>query len=237
MSSQLTRIKTTLAQLNQKYKNSNFEDSKTSSVSKEVTQKKCSLPDTDPNISIEKEPFSSQKKSKSSLDLPAFKIKNAVSSSRHYIINSALPMNLLKDLQTMITQWQNSLTQIQTQIQQIYQEGPLLDGWLESHDHRSFSENSQPRKATEDHLMSYIEELTDHNISYQSPRHGYHLCGKDETGKIWSQPCPADQIIDVTMAIARYQKLQQLLAQKQNIETRLNRLAEGLVILHSTVQQ
>ncbi len=39
------------------------------------------------------------------------------------------------------------------------------------------------------------------------------------------------------MAIARYQKLRQLLGRKQHLETRLSQLAETLVILHSHIQQ
>jgi hypothetical protein len=245
MTSQLKRIEATLEKLNEKRHNQKFKDLKNPHVYGEVTPHPKVTSDEHKVISFEKPELKKPElknpenidtdKAKSSLSLPTFKGHNNEVAPRRYSGNPALPMNLLKDIEGMINQWQNSLIEIQQQIQSIYTEGPLLDGWLESNN-LTFEVNTKPRKATDDHLMGYVEELSHRNISYQSPRPGYRLCGKDEMGKVWSQNCPANDIVEVTMAIARYQKLQQLLAQKKKIETRLNQLAEGLVILHSTLQ-
>jgi hypothetical protein len=238
MTSQLRRIEATLEQLNQKKRQDySFRDIKTPLVSTAIAPPpKSSSPN--PNfISFETTSApSAPAKSRSSLSLPTFNhVQSTSSPPRRYSINPALPMNLLKEIEAKISQWQNSLQQIQIQIQQIYREGPLLDAWLESHYH-TFQGNGQPRKASSDHLMDYVEELSTQNISYQSPRPGYRLCGRDEMGQMWSQPCPPDQVIEVSMAISRYQKLQQLLLEKKQVETRLNHLAEGLIILHSSLQ-
>jgi hypothetical protein len=87
--------------------------------------------------------------------------------------------------------------------------------------------------------MDYVEEICANGgqVSYKSSRTGYRLCGVDANGKVWSRPCPADQVPAVGMAIARYQKLRQLLGRKQHLETRLSQLAQTLVILHSHIQQ
>jgi uncharacterized protein YukE len=236
MSSQLRRIEATLAQLNQKRQDYKFQDLKTPHVGTSVSTSppQSSYHDV-PVFAFKQESVNSAPKSRTSLSLPTFQTGTPPVVPNRYSVNPALPMNLLKDIEGKIVQWQNSLQQLQRQIQAIYREGPLLDAWLESHE-QIFQGNGQTRKADSDHLMNYVEELSRQNISYQSPRPGYRLCGIDDTGQMWSQPCPPDQVIEVSMAIARYQKLQQLLAEKKKVEARLNQLAEGLVILHSNLQ-
>ena len=236
MSSQLRQIEAALEKLNKKQQTYKFRDLKTPNdyVSKDK-EKKISSSNQSKFISLQTEQKSIRKKSNSSLSLPTFSLTNSQASPRRYNINPTLPMNLLKDMEAIVSKWQISLKQIQKQIHKIYAEGPLLDAWLESYNSFAFIGNSNPRKAADDHLMDYVEELSHDNVSYQSPRPGYRLCGKDENGKIWSQPCPQDQVIEVTMAISRYQKLQKLLVKKKQIESRLNHLAEGLVILHSEI--
>jgi len=53
---------------------------------------------------------------------------------------------------------------------------------------------------------------------------------------VWSRPCPSEQIPSVSLAIARYQRLRQLLARKQQLETRLNQLAETLLVLQDHLE-
>ena len=65
----------------------------------------------------------------------------------------------------------------------------------------------------------------------------YKLCGVDAVGQVWSRPCPVEQVPSVSIAIARHQRLRQLLGRKQSIENRLSQLAETLVMLHSYIQQ
>lgn len=51
-------------------------------------------------------------------------------------------------------------------------------------------------------------------------------------GQFWSRPCPPDQVPSVSVAIARYQKIKQLISRKEELETRLSQLSETLVVLH-----
>jgi len=147
--------------------------------------------------------------------LPKFKTPN-FSNHRHGT-NPAFAMNILQDIQEVVAGWQMELQEILHQIQNIYLEGPIINGWLES--------NSQSTQSTEpastatlrhgevDQLMDYVEEICGQGDKAvdPSPRSGYRLCGVDTGGKTWSRPCPPDQVPSVSMAIARYQRLRQLL--------------------------
>ncbi|MBD2771539.1 hypothetical protein [Iningainema tapete] len=168
------------------------------------------------------------------------KLKTPSFTSHRNGANPALAMNLLQEIQQSVTDWQKELQKIIQQIQEIYLEGPIVNGWLESHDKQAESDKTAPlRHAEVDHLMDYVEEICANqaNMSCQSPRAGYRLCGLDANGKVWSRPCPQDQVASVSMAIARYQKLRQLLGRKQYLEIRLTQLAETLTILHGHIQQ
>jgi hypothetical protein len=167
------------------------------------------------------------------------KFKNPSFSSHRHGANPALAMNILQEIQEHIAGWQTELQTILQQIQDIYLEGPIVNGWLES-----TVKEPEPggtatlRHAEIDRLMDYVEEIcTTNSKSEKSVRTGYRLCGLDAAGKVWSRPCPPEQLPIVSMAIARHQKLRQLLGRKQYLETRLNQLAETLVVLHSNIQQ
>ncbi|AFZ23948.1 hypothetical protein Cylst_1676 [Cylindrospermum stagnale PCC 7417] len=170
--------------------------------------------------------------------LPKFKTPS-FSSHRHGA-NPALAMNLLQEIQETVANWQVELQKILQQIQDIYLEGPIVNGWLESNPPEPEQAGTATlRHAEVDRLMNYVEEICGNGstVSYQSPLQGYRLCGLDTAGKVWSRPCPPDQVPTVGIAIARYQKLRQLLGRKQYLETRLGQLAETLVVLHSHIQQ
>ncbi|MEM7065603.1 MAG: hypothetical protein AAF572_20860 [Cyanobacteria bacterium P01_B01_bin.77] len=49
----------------------------------------------------------------------------------------------------------------------------------------------------------------------------YYLCQLDSSGQIQAELCPPDQVPVLSMAIARYRRLNQLIQQKQVIETKL----------------
>lgn len=140
-------------------------------------------------------------------NLPEF----AIAAERHHpfvaLTNSALATNLLKDLQVQVQTWVVNLEAILQQIQVVYEEGPLVDGWLESF-------NADQPAAT-----------------------GYRLCGLAEDGQVWSRPCPPSQVPDISLAIVRYQRLQTLLRQKQQLESLLGRLTESLVDLHGKLTE
>ncbi|MBC6433823.1 hypothetical protein FM036_25470 [Nostoc sp. HG1] len=168
------------------------------------------------------------------------KLKTPSFSSHRHGANPALAMNLLQEIQETVAGWQIELQNILKQIQDIYLEGPIVNGWLESNPKEPEAGGTATlRHAEVDRLMNYVEEIcaTGEKVSYQSSITGYRLCGIDDTGKVWSRPCPADQVPNVSMAIARYQKLRQLLGRKQSLETRLSQLAQTLVVLHSHIQQ
>jgi hypothetical protein len=128
----------------------------------------------------------------------------------------------------VIVGWQRELKQILIQIQNLYLEGPMVDGWLESQEAdpvRSLPQNA--RQQIESHYGQ---------VNYEFPRSGYRLCGRDDQGRVWSKPCPPHQVAGVSMAIARYHKLRQLLKKKQGLEHRLSSIAETLVLVHSRLK-
>jgi hypothetical protein len=168
------------------------------------------------------------------------KLKTPSFSSHRHGANPALAMNLLQEIQETVAGWQIELQSILKQIQDIYLEGPIVNGWLESNPTEPEPGGTATlRHAEVDRLMNYVEEIcaSGGKVSYQSSVTGYRLCGVDDAGKVWSRPCPPDQVANVSMAIARYQKLRQLLGRKQSLETRLSQLAQTLVVLHSHIQQ
>lgn len=155
------------------------------------------------------------------------------------IANPQLAMNLLRELETMVQGWQDSLQQVMQQIQALYDEGPIVDGWLESYTQEGEALISL-RHADVDCLLDYVEK---HWAEIQSPDSaanpmaadiaaGYRLCGLNEDGQFWFRHCPAEQVPVVSLAIARYQRLRQLLQQKQQLEARLGQLAEALIEVH-----
>ncbi|BDI15102.1 hypothetical protein ANSO36C_09040 [Nostoc cf. commune SO-36] len=168
------------------------------------------------------------------------KLKTPSFSNHRHGANPALAMNILQEIQETVADWQTELQSILKQIQDIYLEGPIVNGWLESNPQEPEPGGTATlRHAEVDRLMNYVEEIcaTGGKVSYQSSITGYRLCGVDDAGKVWSRPCPPDQVPNVSMAIARYQKLRQLLGRKQSLETRLSQLAQTLVVLHSHIQQ
>lgn len=172
-------------------------------------------------------------------NLPKFKTPS-FSNHRHGA-NPALAANILQEIQAYVAGWQQELQTILRQIQDIYAEGPIVNGWLESNpwdvEHGG---TATLRHGEVERLMDYVEEICapdGNKVPHQTLKTGYRLCGVDESGKVWSRPCPPNQLATVSMAIARYQKLRQLLGRKQYLETRLSQLAETLVVLHSHIQQ
>lgn len=189
-----------------------------------------------PSFSISVETFPAQKHQGQTPSLPKF--KPAQISEHRHSANPALAMNLLKDIQQIVGSWQKELQTIVRQIQDIYMAGPIVDGWLESHPRQPQEATTEVRRAEMDRLMDYVAETInqpDAKITYESPRTGYRLCGLDSDGKAWARHCPPDQVPSISVAIARYHKLRQLLNRKQELETRLSQLSETLAILHSHV--
>jgi hypothetical protein len=170
--------------------------------------------------------------------LPKFKTPS-FSNHRHGA-NPALAMNMLQEIQEKVASWQIELQRIVQQIQDIYLEGPMINGWLESNAQEpEIVGKAALRHAEVDRLMDYVEEIcAGGEKESHTPIHtDYRLCGVDAAGQVWSRPCPVEQVPNVSIAIARHQRLRQLLGRKQDLENRLSQLAETLVMLHSHIQQ
>ena len=185
--------------------------------------------------------FHTQENEVKTPNLPKF--KTPTFSNHRHSANPGFAMTLLQDIQETITGWQTELQTIMQQIQDIYLEGPVINGWLESNTQDKETREMPGGTATLRHgeveqLMDYVQEICNpENKMFATIKTGYHLCGIDAAGKVWSRECPVDQVPSVSMAIARYQKLRQLFGRKQYLETKLNHLAETLVGLHSDMQQ
>jgi hypothetical protein len=184
------------------------------------------------------QPFAVEQPDSKIPNLP--KLKTPTFTSHKNGVNPFLASNLLKELQTTVESWQNELHQILRQIQDLYLEGPIVDGWLESHSDQPEVDPSVLRHAEVDRLLDYIEEICaspDQHVTCETPRTGYRLCGLNADGQLWSCPCPPEQVPSLSLAIARHQKLRQMLGRKQHLETRLNQLSETLVVMHSHLKE
>jgi hypothetical protein len=187
-------------------------------------------------------PFPSQQNGSKTPPLP--RPKPPSFSSHRHAVNPNLAIGLLKEVETVVVGWQLALEQTVLEIQAVYIEGPIVDGWLESHPSGS-PQVTQPigaatlRHAEIDRLMDYVEEICRTPYSTEpneTSRTGYRLCGLDADGQLWSRPCPSQQVPYVSLAIARYQKLRILFAKKQSLENRLNQLIQSLTLLHGQLQ-
>ena len=182
--------------------------------------------------------FPAQENGEKTPTLPKFKTPS-FSNHRHGA-NPALAMNMLQEIQEKVASWQIELQKIVQHIQDIYLEGPIINGWLESNAQEpEIGGTATLRHAEVDRLMDYVEELcaNGEKESYKPLHTDYRLCGVDKAGQVWSRPCPVEQVPSVSIAIARHQRLRQLLGRKQDLENRLSQLAETLVMLHSHMQQ
>jgi len=178
------------------------------------------------------------------------RVKTAGFTSHRNAANPGLALNLLKELQTRVEEWQQELHQVLRQIQDVYLEGPIIEGWLESYASQD-GELPAFRHAEVDCLLNYVEKLTQevvptnpspplqpevsHHEATQAAGAGYRLCGLNEDGQLWFCHCPPEQIPAVSLAIVRYQRLQVLLTRKDVLEKRLIQLSETLVGVHSQV--
>jgi hypothetical protein len=182
--------------------------------------------------------FPAQENGEKTPTLPKFKTPS-FSNHRHGA-NPALAMNMLQEIQEKVASWQVELQKIVQHIQDIYLEGPIINGWLESNAQEPETVGTATlRHAEIERLMNYVEEICagGEKESYKPLHTDYRLCGVDTAGQVWSRPCPVEQVPSVSIAIARHQRLRQLLGRKQDLENRLSQLAETLVMLHSHIQQ
>lgn len=94
------------------------------------------------------------------------------------------------------------------------------------------------RHGDADDLMNYLSALEDSMLQSSEPTpppaedpgatSQYYLCQLTSSGQIQAEPCPPEQVPVLGMAIARYRRLNQLIKQKQAIETKLQMLLDIL---------
>ena len=235
MKPELQRIETALNQLTQPRPSDSHKTSATVGHPTDNPREGQQHPQEkrDPSFSVSVQPFPARKNSVKTPTLP--KLKPTKISEHRHAANPALAMTLLKEIQDIVARWQTELQTTVRQVQDLYTEGPIIDGWLESHAREANEEIGAVRPAKDDHLMDYVAQVlnqSDETVTCETPRTGYRLCGLDGDGQFWSRPCPPDQVPNVSVAIARYQKIKQLLNRKQELETRLSQLSETLVVMH-----
>jgi len=164
--------------------------------------------------------------------------KRPTFSSHRHDANPALAVKVLQDIQIAVDAWHKELKQTIQQIQAIYMEGPIVDGWLEVVEDPSQATASLDaamlRHADPQDLSGYVDQLYEALDQPQPPppagasTPNYRLCSLDSDGRLNSIPCPAEQLSTISLAIARHQRLRQLLDHKQYLEVRLKRTVEVL---------
>ncbi|NJR38299.1 MAG: hypothetical protein HC781_04930 [Leptolyngbyaceae cyanobacterium CSU_1_4] len=96
-------------------------------------------------------------------------------SHHRHATNPNLAISLLKDIETTVVAWQLELEQIILQIQAVYADGPIVEGWLESQASQVQPQPSASSEATAtlrhgevDRLMDYVEAICNSNLGSQS---------------------------------------------------------------------
>lgn len=184
-------------------------------------------------------------------------LQNEASVSLRHEVNPAIALNLLKDIQSLVTLWQDRQRQLVQSLRRLDAQGPMVDGWLES------AAEADPSSATDvttllrhgdtDTLMQYVEALDTRAQAAGMPGSSgaeatpsaaltgdkgtqYRLCCLDDSGQVRSQSCPPEQMGVVSLAIARYQKYKQLTAQKQAVEAKLQMAVAQLEEVRTALQ-
>lgn len=202
----------------------------------EIGAKPASVPAIDPIASVET-PLAAPALPPRPSDLPALprKKRSPISSHRHDA-NPALALKVLSDIHVAVEGWHQALRQTLQAIQAIYQEGPIVEGWLET-----VARETSPaadaaailRHADPQDLTGYVDRLCQNTASLAQPAGSlappqYRLCSLDADGQMQCQLCPPEQLPAISLAVARHQKLRQHLNQKQYLEARLKRAVEAL---------
>jgi hypothetical protein len=197
-----------------------------------------SVPITDPHAV---RPFSSAAETAEAssllekVELPDAGVTGAPSQVSH----PGLAIGILKEIEKLLLDWQRELQELQLRIQDIQLEGPVIDGWLDSQSESTPKHPGFLQHAEMADLQSYVDAMhsSPQGLGESSERVAYRLCHLDTDGHVQCQECPVDQVALVSLAIARHQKLRQLLSRKQHLELRLGQLVETLVTVHSHLKE
>ncbi|WOD39344.1 hypothetical protein [Nodosilinea sp. E11] len=181
--------------------------------------------------------------------LPLLPRRKRPTFSRHrHDANPALATKVLQDIQMAVEAWHQDLRETLQRIQTLYMEGPIVDGWLETVEDGAPVESHALDTALLRHgdpqaLSGYVERLCQ---SLDSPapsaapgvdlgRAGYRLCSLDSDGRVQHFPCPPEQLSTISLAIARHQKLRQMLDHKRFLEAKLKRTVEVMTSSRDTL--
>ncbi|MGP1383099.1 MAG: hypothetical protein ACTS2F_06025 [Thainema sp.] len=206
------------------------------------------------------QPFPAQHSAAQPLSLPKFKLPSF--SNHRHSFNTELPLSLAREISLTVERWQAELRQVIVQIQDLYAEGPIVNGWLEQEKESSSAQvdidTAILRNAEGEELLQYVEKICESTAASESADASneptetlpasashpsfnadsrYQLCGLDADGRLWCRPCPSEQLPTVSMAIARYRKLRVLLNRKEQLEVHLRHAAEALVEVQSYLQR
>jgi len=176
---------------------------------------------------------------------PALPRPKRPSFSRHrHDANPALAIKVLQDIQRAVESWHQDLRQVVVDIQALYLEGPIVDGWLEAVEPASpiasALDTAILRHADPADLSGYIDQICQASDaasgqgaspSGDGPPIQYRLCTLDADGRRQCLPCPPQQLSTISLAVARNQKLRQLLNHKNYLEARLKRAVEALSLV------
>ncbi len=180
--------------------------------------------------------------------LPLLPRRKRPTFSRHrHDANPALAVKVLQDIQMAVDAWHQDLRQTVQRIQALYMEGPMVDGWLETIDEQPIPaaelDAALLRHGDPEVLSSYVDRLCQSMDPAPAPvapssdlaRPGYRLCSLDSDGRVQHYPCPPEQVSTLSLAIARHQKLRQLLDHKQFLEAKLKRTVEVMTSSRDTL--
>jgi hypothetical protein len=170
----------------------------------------------------------------SDADLPPLpKGKRPSFSSHRNDANAALAVDRLAEVHEAITRWHQTLRQTLLDIQALYQAGPIIEGWLEAVATATPPATSAGilRHGDPAAIAAYVDQLSQTQpatATTAGTNSQYLLCRLDDEGQLQCQPCPPEQLGAIGQAIARHQRLRQLVLQKQTLEERLQKAGASL---------
>lgn len=167
--------------------------------------------------------------------------KRPIFSRHRHDANPALALKVLQDIHLAVESWHSELRQTVQVIQDLYLEGPIVDGWLETTDGpspRAKDAAALLRHADPQALSGYVDRLCESQEAPAPDDQGgtpasasppsYRLCSLNADGQLQCMPCPPEQVSTLSLAIARHQKLRQLVDQKRYLEAKLKRAVDVL---------
>jgi hypothetical protein len=149
--------------------------------------------------------------------------------------SSPIALSVLQDIGHTIQKWQRQLSRVKEAIVELYQEGPIVNGWLECHYAKTVAHQLKIKQLSHRELIDIYQAQSNGEIDAPGINK-YFVCGFDKEGNKWSKPCDQSEIVPMTIAIARCHRLRQLLQRKKELEENMAQVAENLVVVKSLMQ-